>query len=100
MLWVEVCRPMAGMVEEARGRSKGGQRERSRCYGRGGGNSQTRSQRGFDEPEVCPTSPHWSWARLLQRVFAFDMATCPFCQRGVLRLIAVITQGEVIHKIL
>jgi len=28
------------------------------------------------------------------------MATCPLCQRGVLRLIAVITQGEVIRKIL
>ena len=29
-----------------------------------------------------------------------DMATCPLCQRGVLRLIAVITQGAVIGKIL
>jgi len=28
------------------------------------------------------------------------MAHCPFCQRGALRLIAVITQGEVIRKIL
>jgi len=28
------------------------------------------------------------------------MAHCPFCQRGTLRLIAVITQGEVIRKIL
>ena len=44
MLWVEVCRPIAGRVEEARGRSKGGQRELSRCDGRGGGNSQTRSK--------------------------------------------------------
>ena len=31
---------------------------------------------------------------------ALEMATCPFCQRGTLRLIAVITQGEVIRKIL
>jgi hypothetical protein len=28
------------------------------------------------------------------------MARCPFCPRGTLRLIAVITQGEVIRKIL
>jgi hypothetical protein len=28
------------------------------------------------------------------------MATCPLCQRGVLRTIATITQGEVISKIL
>jgi Putative transposase/Transposase zinc-binding domain len=60
----------------------------------------TLRQQGLDEPEACPTSPRWSWARLLQRVFELDMATCPFCQRGVLRLIAIITQGEVIRKIL
>jgi hypothetical protein len=28
------------------------------------------------------------------------MVHCPWCQRGTLRLIAVITQGAVIHKIL
>jgi hypothetical protein len=60
----------------------------------------TPRQQGLDEPEACPTSPRWSWARLLQRVFDVDMTTCPFCQRGVLRLIAVITQGAVIGKIL
>jgi hypothetical protein len=60
----------------------------------------TRRQQGLDEPEACPPSPRWSWARLLQRVFDVDMAMCPFCQRGTLRLIAVITQGVVIHKIL
>ena len=37
---------------------------------------------------------------LLQRVFALEMARCPWCQQGMLRLIAVITQGEVIRKIL
>jgi hypothetical protein len=37
---------------------------------------------------------------LLQRVFDVDMATCPWCQQGTLRLIAIITQGEVIRKIL
>jgi Putative transposase/Transposase zinc-binding domain len=59
----------------------------------------TPRQQGMDE-EMDTKSPRWSWARLLQRVFALDMATCPFCQRGTLRLIAVITQGEVIRKIL
>jgi hypothetical protein len=60
----------------------------------------TPRQQGLDEPEACPPSPRWSWARLLQRVFDLEMATCPWCQRGALRLIAVITQGEVIRKIL
>jgi hypothetical protein len=60
----------------------------------------TPRQQGLDAPEACPPSPHWSWARLLQRVFDLEMATCPWCQCGVLRLIAVITQGEVIRKIL
>ena len=60
----------------------------------------TPRQQGLDEPEACPASPQWSWARLLQRVFALDMAHCPWCQCGTLRLIAVITQGAVIHKIL
>ena len=45
-------------------------------------------------------APRWSWARLLKRVFALDMATCPFCRRGSLRIIAAITQAEVIRKIL
>jgi putative transposase len=60
----------------------------------------TPRQQGLDEPEACPASPRWSWARLLQRVFGLEMVTCPFCQRGTLRLIAVITQGAVIRKIL
>jgi hypothetical protein len=59
----------------------------------------TLRQQGMDE-ETDTKSPRWSWARLLQRVFALDMATCPWCPRGTLRLIAVITQGEVIRKIL
>jgi hypothetical protein len=60
----------------------------------------TPRQQGLDEPEACPASPRWNWARLLQRVFALDMARCPLCHQGTLRLIAVITQGEVIRKIL
>jgi hypothetical protein len=33
-------------------------------------------------------------------VFALDMATCPFCRQGALRMIAAITQAEVIRTIL
>jgi len=36
----------------------------------------------------------------LKRVFALDMARCPWCQEGTLRIIAAITQGEVIRTIL
>ena len=46
------------------------------------------------------TSHSWSWARLLGRVFVLDMATCPFCNQGALRIIAAITQVEVIRRIL
>jgi hypothetical protein len=60
----------------------------------------TLRQQGLDEPEACPASPRWNWARLLQRVFALDMTRCPLCHQGTLRIIAVITQGEVIRKIL
>jgi hypothetical protein len=34
------------------------------------------------------------------RVFDLDMATCPFCRRGSLRIIAAITQESVITRIL
>jgi hypothetical protein len=57
-------------------------------------------QQGVDEAETDTGAPRWSWARLLKRVFALDMVRCPFCQRGSLRVIAAITQGEVIRKIL
>ena len=60
----------------------------------------TPRQQGIDEPEASTESPRWSWARLLKRVFALDMARCPFCQQGALRIIAAITQGEVIRTIL
>jgi len=60
----------------------------------------TPRQQGIDEEDAHPGTPYWSWARLLGRVFGLELATCPFCQRGTLRLIAVITQGEVIRKIL
>jgi hypothetical protein len=60
----------------------------------------TPRQQGVDEEETDTGSPRWSWARLLKRVFALEMARGPFCQRGSLRIIAAITQGEVIRQIL
>jgi Putative transposase len=60
----------------------------------------TPRQQGVEEQAASTASLPWSWARLLKRVFALEMARCPFCQRGALRIIATITQGEVISKIL
>src|SRR5262252_1914217 len=60
----------------------------------------TPRQQGVDEAATDTGAPRWSWVRLLQRVFALDMARCPFCQRGTLRMIAAITQGAVTRKIL
>ncbi len=60
----------------------------------------TPRQQGVDEPGASTASPRWSWARLLKRVFALDIARCPFCQQGLLRIIAALTHGEVIRKIL
>ena len=60
----------------------------------------TPRQQGLDGEEMPRSTPYWTWARLLKRVFALEMGTCPLCQRGTLRLIAVITQGAVIGKIL
>jgi Putative transposase len=59
----------------------------------------TPRQQGRDGEETNRSTPYWTWARLLQRVFALEMGTCPLCQRGVLRRIAVITQGEGIRKL-
>src|SRR5262245_19038699 len=44
--------------------------------------------------------PYWNWARLLGRVCDLAMATCPFCRRGSLRIIAAITQESVLTRIL
>jgi hypothetical protein len=60
----------------------------------------TPRQQGLDGEETPRSTPYWTWARLQGRVFDLELATCPSCQHGVLRLIAVITQGEVIRKIL
>ena len=60
----------------------------------------TPRQQGKEEPEGRPPSPHWNWARLLKRVFTIDMARCPVCQQGTLRIIAAITEARVVKKIL
>ena len=45
-------------------------------------------------PAITPATP--SWARLLKRVFALDMARCPWCQRGALRIIAAINIDRIV----
>jgi len=60
----------------------------------------TPRQRGIDGEEAKPATPYWPWARLLGRVFGLDMRTCPFCRRGSLHIIAVITQESVMTRIL
>jgi len=40
----------------------------------------TPRQQGVEKPEASHAAPHRSWARLLKRVFALDMAICPFCR--------------------
>ena len=60
----------------------------------------TPRQQGMEGDDATTESPRWSWARLLKRVFALDLATCPFCHQGALRILAAITQAEVIQKIL
>jgi hypothetical protein len=60
----------------------------------------TPRQQGLDGEDAHPGTPYWPWARLLGRVFSLDMTTCPFCRRGALRIIAVITQESVITRIL
>jgi hypothetical protein len=60
----------------------------------------TPRQQGLDGEEAQPGTPYWPWARLLGRVFGLEMRTCPFCCRGSLHIIAVITQESVITRIL
>ena len=54
----------------------------------------TPRQQGLEEPDASTPSPHWSWARLLKRVFAIAMARCPRCQQGTLRIIAAMYRGQ------
>jgi hypothetical protein len=60
----------------------------------------TPRQQGVNGNETKPGIPYWNWARLLGRVFDLDMATCPFCRRGSLRIIAAITHESVMTRIL
>jgi hypothetical protein len=60
----------------------------------------TPRQQGVDADQTKTRTPDWNWARLLGRVFNLDMATCPFCQQGSLRLIGAITHESVITRIL
>jgi len=60
----------------------------------------TPRQQGVDGHEATTGTSHWSWVRLLGRVFDLAMATCPCCRRGALRLIAAMTQEAVITRIL
>jgi hypothetical protein len=72
----------------------------------------------FDRNGYCPPPPrpppprpppprpqryvrprHYAWADLLRRTFAVDVLDCPECG-GRLRLLATITQREVIERIL
>jgi hypothetical protein len=57
-------------------------------------------QQGVEEDDATPGSLRWNWARLLKRVFALALATCLFCRQGALRMIAALTQAEVISKML
>jgi hypothetical protein len=52
-----------------------------------------------DSPKIRSASRSSTWAELLQRVFAIDVLTCPYC--GARRkLIALINDGCVVRKIL
>jgi len=55
---------------------------------------------GIDGEATQAGTPYWHWARFLGRVFALARATCPWCRRGTLRIMAVITQESVLTRIL
>jgi Putative transposase len=58
----------------------------------------TPRQQGVDGDEAKTGTPYWHWSRLLGRVFDLDMAACPFCHCGSLRIMAAITQESVITR--
>ena len=65
-----------------------------------GPSSRRHASKGGKTGETDTGAPRWGWAQLRKRVFALDMARCPCCPQGSRRIIAAITQGEVIRKIL
>ena len=52
---------------------------------------------GDDELPLAKPRQYISWARLLKRVFGFDIETCPHCQ-GKLKIIAAIEDPPIIVK--
>jgi hypothetical protein len=60
----------------------------------------TPRQQGVDEEKAKAGTPYCSWAQLLGRVFALDVATCPLCRRGALRIIAALTQESALTRIM
>src|SRR5712692_9785232 len=67
---------------------------------RRGASIPTPRQQGVEEEEAKTGPPSWSWARLLGRVCALALATCPLCRRGALRIIAALTQESVSTRLL
>lgn len=56
-------------------------------------------RRRLDGGRLLATAPRLDWARLLQRTYQFDVFRCPRCH-GPARVVAAITEPEVIRKIL
>ena len=50
-------------------------------------------------PSPAQAKKRATWAELLKRVFEIDVLTCPWCG-GQRRLIALITDGDVVRRIL
>jgi hypothetical protein len=62
---------------------------------KGKGGDKTPDDAASENELVAPLT----WAQRLKRVFNIDIAVCPVC-RGTLRIIAEITDPDVIQKIL
>jgi len=60
----------------------------------------TPRHQGVDGPAATTGTAHWSWASLLGRGGALELATGPFCRRGALRSMAAITQEAVMTRLL
>jgi hypothetical protein len=52
-------------------------------------------------PKAGPApSPRIPWAELLRRTYGFDLESCPKCIKGTMAVIAYITEGKVVERIL
>jgi hypothetical protein len=56
-------------------------------------------RRRLDDGRLLATTPRLDWAKLLQRTYQVDVFQCPRCH-GAARVVAAITEPEVIRKIL